>query len=129
MRWLGTPPRRAVADLAEARERLMRWRERDAGLAPPLGLWALVPVTDAAPKPVGTVLLLPLHDAAGITDRVEIGWHLHPDHQKRGLATEAARALLNAAEAAGISHVLALTDPTTSHHRQSRGGWAWPTKA
>ncbi|MGI5242188.1 GNAT family N-acetyltransferase [Dactylosporangium sp. CA-139066] len=111
MRWLGAPPRRAVRDLAEARERLARWHEREAGLEAPLGLWALVPVEDAAPRPVGTVLLLPLHDADGPTDEIEIGWHLHPDHQKRGLVTEAAEVLLGAAAAAGIRRVLAVTDP------------------
>ncbi|MEV6926257.1 GNAT family N-acetyltransferase [Dactylosporangium sp. NPDC051485] len=111
MRWLGAPPRRAVRDLAEARERLARWHEREAGLEPPLGLWALAPLEGAALEPVGTVLLLPLHDAGGPTDQIEIGWHLHPDHQKRGLVTEAARALLDAAAAAGVHRVLALTDP------------------
>ncbi|GAA2394717.1 GNAT family N-acetyltransferase [Dactylosporangium salmoneum] len=109
MRWLGAPPRRAVRDLAEARERLGRWHEREASLDAPLGLWALVPVEGT--EPVGTVLLLPLHDAGGPTDQIEIGWHLHPDHQKRGLVTEAARALLDAAAAAGMGRVLALTDP------------------
>lgn len=111
VRWLGTPPRRALATLAEARERLTRWHERVAGLNPPLGLWALAPLHGASPAPVGTVLLLPLHDAAGPTEHVEIGWHLHPDHQKQGLVTEAAQALLHAARTAAIHHVLALTDP------------------
>jgi RimJ/RimL family protein N-acetyltransferase len=41
----------------------------------------------------------------------EIGWHLHPDHQGQGLATESARALLAAAEDAGLGQILALTDP------------------
>ena len=39
-----------------------------------------------------------------------MGWHLHPDYQGHGLATEAARALLGAAADAGIDEVLALTD-------------------
>jgi RimJ/RimL family protein N-acetyltransferase len=58
-----------------------------------------------------SVLLLPLHDDEGATDQVEIGWHLHPAYHRQGLATEAAGALLDAAAAAGISTVLALTDP------------------
>jgi RimJ/RimL family protein N-acetyltransferase len=111
MRWLGTKPRRALADLAEARERLARWRAHAAGLEPPLGLWAIVPMPEPDRTPVGTVLLLPLRDVAGATDEVEIGWHLHPDHQRKGLATDAARALLDAASAADIHRVLALTDP------------------
>ena len=40
----------------------------------------------------------------------EVGWHLHPQHQGQGFATEAAGALLAAAATAGIGEVLALTD-------------------
>jgi RimJ/RimL family protein N-acetyltransferase len=40
-----------------------------------------------------------------------VGWHLHPQHQGQGLATEAAEAVLAAAAQAGIDHVLALTEP------------------
>lgn len=109
MRWLGAPPRRALADLDEARRGLAHWHEADADLAPPYGLWALVEV-GGADEPVGTVLLLPLSDADGPTPEVEIGWHLHPDHQGRGLVTEAAQALLRAARHAGLTRVLALTD-------------------
>jgi RimJ/RimL family protein N-acetyltransferase len=113
MRWLGVRPRRAVRDLDEAAARLARWHERETDLDTPLGLWALVPIESAASTsgPVGTVLLLPLHDGAGLTDYTEIGWHLHPDYQGRGLVTEAARALLCAAIDAGLTRVLALTDP------------------
>jgi RimJ/RimL family protein N-acetyltransferase len=112
-RWLGPQPRRSVADLAEARRGLERWRAFSAGLEAPLGLWAIVPLgPDAAPagEPVGTALLLPLSDADGPTGLTEVGWHLHPDHQGRGLATEAAAALLQAAADAGIRDILALTD-------------------
>ena len=38
---------------------------------------------------------------------VEIGWHLHPAHHGRGLATRAARELLSRTG----GRVLALTDP------------------
>jgi RimJ/RimL family protein N-acetyltransferase len=41
-----------------------------------------------------TARLLPLTDAGGPTGLTEVGWHLHPDHQDQGLATEAAAALL-----------------------------------
>ncbi|MFI5496757.1 GNAT family N-acetyltransferase [Actinoplanes sp. NPDC051859] len=109
MRWLGPHPRRVVADLDDARQRFARRQAREAGLPLPFGLWALVvPSTGAAPR--GTVLLLPLHDAAGLTTEVEIGWNLHPDHQGRGLVTEAAQALLTVAAQAGHTSVLALTD-------------------
>ena len=135
MRWLGRPPRRAIADLAEARERLGRWQERQAGLTAPHGRWALVlrtgpaqqppaqqpPAQQPPPGPVGTILLLPLDDATGPAGEVEIGWHLHPDYQGRGLATEAARALLSAAARAGRERVLALTDPDNAASRAVAG--------
>lgn len=110
VRWLGPHPRRTITTLQEAIERLERGRERVAGLSPPLGLWAIVPIARERRGPIGTVLLLPLDDAGGPTDLVEIGWHLHPDEQGRGYATEAAQALLDRAAAAGIADVLALTD-------------------
>jgi RimJ/RimL family protein N-acetyltransferase len=112
MRWLGPHPRRALTDLHEAGERLRRWHEREANLAVPYGFWALVPCTetDEREPPVGTVLLLPLVDAAGSTGEVEIGWHLHPNWQGRGLVTEAAAAVLGRANAVGRKRVLALTD-------------------
>jgi RimJ/RimL family protein N-acetyltransferase len=112
-RWLGPQPRRPVTDLDEARRGLERWRGFSAGLAAPLGLWAIVPLgPDAGPRaqPVGTALLLPLSDADGPTGLTEVGWHLHPGYQGRGFATEAAAALLQAAAAAGIREILALTD-------------------
>ena len=98
-----------MADLNEAKERLSRWQARVADLSPPLGLWALVEFA-ISDGPVGTLVLLPLHDSHGPTAEVEIGWHLHPDRQGRGLVTEAARAVLARAASTGIDHVLALTD-------------------
>jgi RimJ/RimL family protein N-acetyltransferase len=109
-RWLGPHPRRSVTTLEEAHDRLRRGNELVADLAPPLGLWAIVPLDREPDGPIGTVLLMPLADAAGPTDLVEIGWHLHPDTQGRGYATEAARAILDAAVTAGTEEVLALTD-------------------
>ncbi len=109
-RWLGSHPRRPLASLAEAQERLRRWQEFDRGLASPFGLWAIVPQAAGPSEPAGTVLLLPLSDGDGPTGLVEVGWHLHPGHQGRGLATEAARAILAAAAEAGIGEVLAITD-------------------
>jgi RimJ/RimL family protein N-acetyltransferase len=102
-----------VADLDQARRGLERWRSFSAGLAAPLGLWAIVPLGPGAEPPadpVGTALLLPLNDAGGPTGLTEVGWHLHPGYQGKGFATEAAAALLQAAAAAGIREVLALTD-------------------
>lgn len=118
VRWLGPRPRRAVADLEQARNRLKAWRDFHDKLAAPYGLWAIAllgvssgPVGTASPVgPVGTALLLPLNDADGPTGEIEVGWHLHPDHQGRGLATEAARALLEHLPPDAPDHVLALTD-------------------
>lgn len=111
IRWLGPQPRRVTVTTLEIAHERLRFREqRIAGLAPPLGLWAIVPVDADRDEPIGTLLLMPLEDAAGPTDLVEVGWHLHPDWQGRGFATEAAQAVLDAAPAAGIEEVLALTD-------------------
>jgi len=110
VRWLGPEPRRTVATPEEAIERIRRGRGRRAGLEPPFGLWAIVLVDDQGRGPIGTVLLMPLEDAGGPTDQVEVGWHLHPDEQGHGYATEAAQALLDHAAAAGVGEVLALTD-------------------
>jgi RimJ/RimL family protein N-acetyltransferase len=113
MRWLGPHPRRVLATPGEARERLQRWHTRERGLDLPLGLWAIVPLPlrIQQPPPVGTIPLLPLTDAGGPTGLIEVGWHLHPDHQGRGLATEAANAVLATAVKAGMGRVLALADP------------------
>ena len=108
-RWLGHRPRRAVADLDEAGRQLKAWRDFHDRHEPPYGLWAIALVTEPA-GPVGTALLLPLSDDDGPTHEVEVGWHLHPDHQGRGLATEAARALLAHLPAEAPNRVLALTD-------------------
>ncbi len=108
MRWLGPHPRHPLATRQEARDRLRRWHAHEHGLSAPLGLWAIVPLISGAPA--GTLLLLPLSDAHGPTGLVEVGWHLHPRHQGRGYATEAARMVLALAGKAGINQVLALTD-------------------
>jgi RimJ/RimL family protein N-acetyltransferase len=111
VRWLGTQPRRVtVTTLEIAHERIRHREQRIAGLSPPLGLWAIVPVQSGRDEPIGTVLLMPLEDDGGPTNLVEVGWHLHPDWQGRGYATEAARAMLERAGAAGIEVVVALID-------------------
>jgi RimJ/RimL family protein N-acetyltransferase len=111
-RRLGAHPRVPVADLEDARRRLKGWCDFHAGFEAPFGLWAIVPLdeTGATASPVGTALLLQLSDADGPTEEVEIGWHLHPDFQGRGLATEAAEALLADLPPDAPSRVLALTD-------------------
>jgi RimJ/RimL family protein N-acetyltransferase len=107
-RWLGAHPRRPVSDVEDARKRVLGWRKFHDGFEAPYGLWAMVPVD--LDVPVGTALLLPLTDDDGPTDQVEVGWHLHPEYQGRGLATEAAAALLAVLPADGPDRVWALTD-------------------
>jgi RimJ/RimL family protein N-acetyltransferase len=111
IRWLGPQPRRvAVTTLESALERIRYREERISGLTAPMGLWAIVPAGGDRDEPIGTILLMPLEDDDGPTGLVEVGWHLHPDHQGRGYATEAAGAVLDAAPATGIDEALALID-------------------
>ena len=89
--WLSRPPQPLEAE-SEARARMRRWVSF-AEDHPGFGMWAIVP--DSVAAPVGTVLLLPLPVDGVLTDDVEIGWHLHPDHWGNGYATEAARLVLD----------------------------------
>ncbi len=105
-RWLGNPPA-PCPDVATARERIARW----ATVPGPYGLWAVeTPGIDGIePQPCGTVLLVPLKASGGATsDAVEIGWHLHPASWGRGVATEAALALLDLARRIGLRQVHAV---------------------
>ena len=102
VRWLGASPR-SMEDRDEAVVRIERWA---AGLAadPRYGAWAAV--EKASGIPAGTVLLKPLPGGDG---EVEIGWHFHPDSWGRGLASEAAGALLARGFEGGLSEVWAVT--------------------
>lgn len=102
VKWLGDGEPQLMRDLDEAHERVDRYAERDV---PPLGTWAVERVEDGVV--VGTVLLLTLPNAEH--GEVEIGWHLHPDSWGRGYATEAARAVLGHAFAAGLPEVIAVS--------------------
>jgi RimJ/RimL family protein N-acetyltransferase len=101
-RWIGGRP---MADRAEAEELIQRMLDRLAA-DPRFGAWAVVERSTGVPA--GTVLLKQLPDGAG---EIEIGWHLHPDSWGRGLATEAARALLARAFALGLVEIWAVADP------------------
>jgi RimJ/RimL family protein N-acetyltransferase len=103
VKWLGDGEPVLMKDLDEAHGRIERFRARSA--EPPLGIWAVERRSDGLV--LGTVLLLTLpNDDHG---EVEIGWHLHPDSWGEGYATEAARAVLGHAFAAGLPEVLAVT--------------------
>ena len=105
-RWLGAEPR--VAESQEAMHGTVdRW---GAASSPPFGIWAVVPRELA--RPVGTVLLVPLHDGDGVeTGDVEVGWHFHPEHWGHGYATEAAAGALDRAWTAGLPEVFAVVYP------------------
>lgn len=106
-RFIGREPR-LMTDLTEAHERIERYRATADGIH---GAWL---VADAASgTPHGTLLLKPLPASAGVPDthETEIGWHLHPDAWGRGIATEAASAVLAHAFACGLGRVLAVTHP------------------
>ncbi|MFE9205858.1 GNAT family N-acetyltransferase [Micromonospora sp. NPDC007230] len=107
MRWLGGGKGR-MTDPAEAAERVRAWRDRYDPYGGRWGLWAIEP-RDAG-RAAGSVLLKPLPGRDGVTptDDIEVGWHLHPDSQGHGYATEAARAVLDREFATGTRQVYAV---------------------
>jgi RimJ/RimL family protein N-acetyltransferase len=102
VRWLNGMP---IKERREAHARIERYRARSAA-DPRFGAWAVVERSSGTPA--GTVLLQPLPDGDG---EVEIGWHLHPDSWGRGLASEAAAAILTRALSDGVEEVWAVTHP------------------
>jgi len=104
--WLGAAPRRCP-DVDAARRTVVRWNELAVG---PLGVWAIEgPGADVDPQPCGSALLLTLPRSDGAeSDAVEIGWHLHPASWGHGIATEAARVLVEHARAAGLDRLHAV---------------------
>ena len=104
VRWLGVEPE-VMTDRSEAAERIAAWAAY-AEEHPGYGRWA-AEVTETG-VPAGTILLGPMPNGDG---EVEIGWHFHPDSWGRGLASEAAKAVLAKAFADGIDEVYAVTHP------------------
>ncbi|MEU4640668.1 GNAT family N-acetyltransferase [Micromonospora sp. NPDC023814] len=109
-RWLNAPGL-PLTDPAQAADRLALWRKRHAGHGGRYGTWA-IEVRDTGVV-AGTVLLKPLpgRDETVPTEDIEVGWHLHPDSQGRGYATEAARAVVARELAAGTQEVYAVVAP------------------
>ena len=99
-RWLSGIPMR---EPQEAVERLGRYKAQLAADSR-FGAWAVVERTRDVPA--GSVLLKPLANGNG---EIEIGWHLHPDSWGRGIATEAATALLAHGFANSVDEVWAVT--------------------
>jgi RimJ/RimL family protein N-acetyltransferase len=118
-RWLGVRPD-VMRDRSEAVERIAAWSSF-AEAHPGFGRWAVEVVETGVPA--GTILLGPMPNGAG---EVEIGWHFHPDSWGKGLASEAAAAVLAKAFADGISAVYAVTHPDNiaSHKVCERIGMA-----
>lgn len=102
VKWLGRVPK-PMRDRDEALASIERWA---ASLAadPRFGAWAAVERSSGVAA--GTVLLKPLPDGDG---EIEIGWHFHPDSWGKGLASEAAGALLAHGFSEGLDEVWAVT--------------------
>jgi RimJ/RimL family protein N-acetyltransferase len=98
VRWFGTPA--VMTDPTEAAARIEKYRSYDA----PLGSWAVEEL--ASGRVLGTALLIPVPRS----DRVQVGWYLHPDSVGHGYATEAAREVLAHAFDAGYREVFAYID-------------------
>jgi RimJ/RimL family protein N-acetyltransferase len=103
-RWLGATPK-----VLETREQAVAVASRwSSSWESPFGVWA-VTVRETGVI-AGSVLLIPL-PGSGSPDEIEVGWHLHPDSQGHGYATEAARAALDRAREAGVGEVFAVVRP------------------
>lgn len=61
----------------------------------PFGYWTVTKAIDGVERTVATAMLKPAPDAARVpTEDIEVGWHVHPDFWRQGIATELARALI-----------------------------------
>jgi RimJ/RimL family protein N-acetyltransferase len=103
-RWLGSVPQ-PVASVEDMAARLARWIAQERADRPHVGRRAVVVRETGAVT--GTALVAPLAEDG----QLEIGWHFNPAFHGRGYATEAARALMDAAFAAGEPTLLALVKP------------------
>lgn len=109
VRFLGATPD-PMRTTGQALDRIARGRARNAQ-DPPCGWWAVE--VRATGVVAGTVALVPV-DGGAVEGGVEVAWHLHPDSQGNGFATEAARAALGRGHDAGLAEILALTDPANT---------------
>jgi len=109
-RWLQAPNLPLTAP-EEAAVMLRRWHDRFAAYGGRYGLWA-IEVRESG-LVVGTVMIKPLPgpDESVLTDDIEVGWHLHPDAQGKGYATEAAGAAMRREFAAGTAAIFAVVAP------------------
>lgn len=107
VRFLG-PQEKPMTDRSEAVQSIIRRRAMDD---PVHGIWIIT--SRESGDLIGNILLKPIPLSAGVEDEapVEIGWHLHPDAQSAGYATEAATAVMTDAANNGLHSVVAVTDP------------------
>ena len=102
MKWLDQSP---MTNREDALERIEEWN-MTAAANPGFGTWAVVERQSFIPA--GTVFMQALPDGAG---EDEIGWYLHPDSWGRGLASNAAAALLKRGLSSGLDEIWALPAP------------------
>jgi RimJ/RimL family protein N-acetyltransferase len=99
-RWIGGRPLESV----EAAEVMIRRNLARTDADKVWGTWAIS--EHASPDPAGSVVLT---ERPGGTEMM-LGWHLHPDSWGRGLASEAAAALMKFAFSVGHREVVAFTE-------------------
>lgn len=114
VRFLGSTPS-PLTSIDEAYDRIARraaYNAEAAAAGKPFGSWAVVVRETGAVA--GTVALVPVEGATGPDAAVEVAWHLHPDSQGHGYATEAAAGAFARGHDTGIAEILALTDPANT---------------
>lgn len=107
VRFLGAQAK-TMTDRSEAMQSIVRRRAIDD---PVYGIWIIT--SRESRELFGNILLKPVPLSVGVEGEapVEIGWHLHPDSQGAGYATEAASAVMRDAAKNGLRAVIAVTDP------------------
>ena len=103
IRWLGNPPHVPMADLQEAEAWIEERRRREA--ADPFDLTRAI-IARGTGVVAGSVSVARATRRSGeFLGEYEVGWHLHPDSTGGGLATEAARVMLDHVFEAGLGEV------------------------
>jgi len=112
------PGGKASENLEQAKERLQRFKaSKDSGFSGS-GIFALVDKNLS--RPIGTVLLKRLTLNGGkMAEETEVGWHLKKEYRGQGLATEAARLLLEYGfRDLKLQEILAVVGPENSSSRR-----------